>query len=143
MNLRSQCSLGLLLIVAMSACGLDSGGGGASGRGGSGGASGGSAGVGTGGVGVAGVGTGGGAGVSCPVEETCDGLDNDCNGLVDDGTANDLCRFQVVNAEALCVSGTCVLTTCLPGFTNCDGNPFNGCETPLNMLPCGACQGCP
>jgi len=136
MNLRSSCSLGLVLVVALYACGLDSGGGGASGRSGSGGSTGGSAG------GSAGVGTGGGAGVSCTGEEMCDGLDNDCNGLVDDGTANDVCRFQLVNAESVCARGFCVLTTCLPGFTNCDGNPGNGCETPINMLPCGQCNGC-
>lgn len=141
----SMSRIGLLLVVCvafLASCALDSGdggGSGGSGRGGSGGASGGTAGVGSGGG--AGVGSGG-TGPQCS-PEVCDDRDNDCNGFVDDGSANDVCRFQLPNAESICARGTCVLGMCLPGFIDCDGNPATGCETPLDLLPCGACNGCP
>ncbi|HJZ85143.1 MAG TPA: MopE-related protein [Polyangia bacterium] len=69
--------------------------------------------------------------------EICDGIDNDCNGIVDDGfdlmrDANNCgmcgrrCEFQ--NAIGACSNGTCRLDRCEPNFYDLDGNPANGCE---------------
>jgi hypothetical protein len=40
-----------------------------------------------------------------------------------------------------CELGTCELIGCASGFDDCDGNPTNGCETPLDTLTdCGGCR---
>jgi hypothetical protein len=73
--------------------------------------------------------------------EICDGLDNDCNGLVDDvppaklaadpnncGKCGNECSFP--NAFGNC-GGTppaCSIGACQPGHIDLDGNPANGCE---------------
>jgi len=64
----------------------------------------------------------------CP--ETCNGVDDDCNGTTDDGDARTLCVLD--NAEALCVAGACLITACTDTFSNCDQTPGNGCEAQLN-----------
>ena len=52
-------------------------------------------------------------GEKLPSPEICDGLDNDCNGIVDDNFS---------------------------GFADCDHNPSNGCEANLSSpTSCGAC----
>lgn len=40
-----------------------------------------------------------------------------------------------------CQSNSCVFEQCALGYGNCDGNPVNGCEAPLDDDPnaCGAC----
>jgi hypothetical protein len=44
-----------------------------------------------------------------------------------------------INGTAACVDGACVLT-CDPGFGDCDGDPENGCEQPLDVPGhCGRC----
>lgn len=55
--------------------------------------------------------------------ETCDGLDNDCDGSVDDGP---ICSYA--NAAGSCVTGVCTMSSCNVGFANCDGSAANGCE---------------
>ncbi|MBL8680771.1 MAG: hypothetical protein JNK05_16450 [Myxococcales bacterium] len=48
------------------------------------------------------------------------------------------CGFP--NATAACVMGACAMGACNPGFGNCDGDPANGCETPLDSVRnCGRC----
>jgi hypothetical protein len=114
-----------------------------------------------------------------PQTETCNNLDDDCDGVIDNGadcsgeqictngtcacpsgtefcfdlfcvdTQTDIdhcggcgqsCALMNV-ATALCVDGQCEVGTCLPGFGNCDPNPFNGCETILaiDREHCGFC----
>jgi hypothetical protein len=69
--------------------------------------------------------------------EICDGLDNDCNGAIDDGFdfqgdvkncggCNHQCAFPF--ATATCVSGVCTQGACLPNFYDRDPT-LPGCET--------------
>ena len=48
------------------------------------------------------------------------------------------------NATGDCSTGTCDVAVCDAGFGDCNGDPADGCETPLNTLTnCGACgNGC-
>jgi hypothetical protein len=71
--------------------------------------------------------------------EKCDGVDNDCNGVVDDvpadrlasdpnncGACGNACTFNALKRFGACVGGgdlgapRCVPTTCLPGYVNID-----------------------
>jgi Sulfatase-modifying factor enzyme 1/Putative metal-binding motif len=69
--------------------------------------------------------------------EVCDGIDNDCNGIVDDGfdltsdvnncgSCNHQCAFPF--AMASCENSKCVQGPCLPNFYDRDPN-IPGCET--------------
>jgi MYXO-CTERM domain-containing protein len=83
-----------------------------------------------------------------PQTESCDGFDNDCNDLIDEG---DLCQpgfvcdqgncvpacsggeFQcppgsVCNEDGLCVDAECVMTECPPGEKCVDGECLGPCE---------------
>ena len=84
--------------------------------------------------------------------EICDGLDNDCNGVIDDvqqsklvsdpkncGTCGKACNFTATHQFGACVGGfdggvpTCVPSGCLPGYVQLPGH--TSCEyvcTPTN-----------
>jgi hypothetical protein len=113
----------------------------------------------------------GGAGWSCqggtgPVAETCDGKDNDCDGVIDDsapcpagsGCADGECvprcsmgEFQCP-ADRVCKNGLCVFSECVkracPAETLCD--PKRGCVDRCEGVSCpdgtrcqsGVCTNC-
>ena len=74
----------------------------------------------------------------CATLEICNGIDDNCDGVVD-GTGLGLCAFPGTTAE--CIGGTCVITSCLHPFSDCDGDPSNGCEADLSSpASCGDCS---
>ena len=72
-----------------------------------------------------------------PVEEICDSIDNDCDESVDEtfmfnidvnhcGGCNQVC--EIPNAAVECNAGLCVLSNCLDGFGDPNGDSADGCE---------------
>jgi hypothetical protein len=54
------------------------------------------------------------------------------------GTCGNVCQAGP-NSSPVCQSGTCQITCTSPAFANCDMNPSNGCEVPLDTNPsCGS-----
>jgi hypothetical protein len=91
----------------------------------------------------------GGAG---PRIETCNGVDDNCDGQIDEGfdTKTDPLncggcgiRCSLTNAVAGCSNGQCTIVACRPGYNNVDSNEANGCEytCPVNPPTAEACNG--
>ncbi|KAG0602446.1 hypothetical protein M758_10G015000 [Ceratodon purpureus] len=57
------------------------------------------------------------------------------------GACSNVCK-QVANAVTSCQNGKCGTPVCKAGWSNCDANRGNGCETPTSEDPanCGACS---
>ncbi|MCB9604579.1 MAG: hypothetical protein H6720_30030 [Sandaracinus sp.] len=77
--------------------------------------------------------------------ELCNGVDDDCNGVVDDAA-----RTAVTCASSFgtpprtffaCVDGGCVVERCSEGFADCNAERSDGCEveTRSDVNHCGAC----
>lgn len=71
-----------------------------------------------------------------PSAEVCDALDNNCDGIIDNGAS---CQ-GAPNASGACSSGACGLV-CNAGFRNCNNLTGDGCEINVNtnVNNCGAC----
>jgi len=69
--------------------------------------------------------------------ERCDGIDNNCNGKIDERVT-----VNVGNGTGMCNQGKVEVQSCHKGFGDCDKKPENGCETDLmkDNANCGACN---
>lgn len=73
-----------------------------------------------------------------PALEVCNGLDDDCDAVVDNGfdLSSDVSNCgvcgrscaSVPNAVSVCQMGVCAVVACAPGFVDLDHDPGNGCE---------------
>ena len=68
------------------------------------------------------------------------GCETDLTTLTDCGACNATCAFA--DGSASCETGTCQLTSCSPGYANCDDDDSNGCEVDTQNDPsnCGECS---
>ncbi|MBI2892071.1 MAG: SUMF1/EgtB/PvdO family nonheme iron enzyme, partial [Deltaproteobacteria bacterium] len=85
-----------------------------------------------------------------PRIETCNGVDDDCDGPIDEGFDFDTdldncggcgieCEFD--NAFATCDAGDCEIFACRSGFVDRNGNPDDGCELECDMAGAEVCNG--
>lgn len=87
-----------------------------------------------------------------PLPEVCNGLDDDCDGVVDNGfdlntdvnncgKCGAMCMPGPNIATWDCSVGVCTIQSCNAGFDDCDGIFENGCEVDLShdVLNCGSC----
>jgi hypothetical protein len=90
------------------------------------------------------------AGVVGPSSETCNDLDDNCDGTADEpfdklndprycGGCNSPCALD--HAVAGCANGSCTVAACLPGFVDADGLPGNGCEYGCSPTGPEVCDG--
>lgn len=70
--------------------------------------------------------------------ETCNGQDDDNDGLVDEDAAG---SCILPHAQAVCREGECLLARCTDGYRDCDQEVINGCEIARDDIAhCAQCQ---
>lgn len=90
------------------------------------------------------------AGACVPSAEVCNGMDDDCDSMVDEGFDLDAdeancgacgrtCDFA--NATGECTAGECTISACDTGFEDCNSMGADGCEAELatDEMNCGGC----
>ena len=72
--------------------------------------------------------------------EPCNGIDDDCDTAIDEGTYATL-TCAAPHATTACTAGTCHQVGCDSGYRDCDGAAANGCEANLlsDQTHCGSC----
>ncbi|MCA9526342.1 MAG: hypothetical protein KC549_08620, partial [Myxococcales bacterium] len=97
-----------------------------------------------------------GAGTECsarpqaPVDELCNGADDDCDGQVDEdfdlatdarhcGACGTACAYA--HATGICAERVCGLGPCDAGWHDADGDPANGCEYACQAAGDEVCNG--
>jgi formylglycine-generating enzyme required for sulfatase activity len=78
-----------------------------------------------------------GVATACRAAGICDESTGTCSGAAQPNGTN----CTITNGFGTCQSGDCSITTCRPGFADCDGSAANGCEVAVDANPgnCGAC----
>ena len=85
-----------------------------------------------------------------PRAEVCNGVDDDCDGVIDNGfnlntDVNNcgMCGHQCLfaNAAAMCANGQCQLGACAFGYGDADHDPANGCECLMSNGGIEICDG--
>ena len=71
--------------------------------------------------------------------EKCNGIDDNCDNAIDNGTATQLCG-TIANGTPLC-SGACFVDSCSASWFNIDGKFDNGCECKWDATE-GGTDGC-
>lgn len=71
-----------------------------------------------------------------PMDEVCDGRDNNCDNIEDGIEATLAC-----GSGQACIGGECVITMCPDFMLDCDGDSSNGCEADsrTDREHCGEC----
>ncbi|MCB9637034.1 MAG: putative metal-binding motif-containing protein, partial [Sandaracinus sp.] len=86
--------------------------------------------------------------VSPGARDVCNGVDDDCDGTIDEG-AETLCRDALGVVEAACThlegedTPRCVVTSCAGSRYDCNLDPSDGCEADVcsDLAHCSACGG--
>ena len=72
----------------------------------------------------------------CP--ETCNALDDDCDGEVDEVDMDAPCELD--HAQSACIEGRCLIVQCEDDYRDCDDTPDTGCEAAQDDVNnCGTC----
>jgi hypothetical protein len=80
-----------------------------------------------------------GSGCARSCRESCNELDDDCDGRVDEGDARSSCRLAF--ATSVCAGSMCLIAACDPGHVDCNAEVADGCEATLDSVEhCGSCN---
>jgi len=70
--------------------------------------------------------------------ETCNAIDDDCDGQIDEGDIGSLCQRDFASSE--CAAGACIIASCDEPHVDCNHAAQDGCETTLDSPDnCGVC----